>query len=62
MGYKESFEYKINNSFGINFKCHICYDELKNKNFTSIINYAKKNIISKNLHHSNSDITKKTSY
>jgi len=62
MGYKESFKYKINNSFGINFKCHIWYDELKNKNFTSIINYAKKNIISKNLHHSNSDITKKTSY
>jgi len=62
MSHKKTFKYKINNSFGINFKCHIWYDEIENKNFSSIIDYAQKNIISKNLHITNSDITKKTSY
>jgi len=62
MGYKKTFKYEINNPFGINLKCHIWYDEIKNKNFSSIIDYAQKNIISKNIHLSDSYITKETSY
>ena len=47
---KHTWEIKIDNSFGINFKCHMWHDEIKNKDFSSIINFAKQNIISKNLH------------
>ena len=62
MGYKKTFKYKINNSFGINLKCHIWYDEIKDKNFSSIVDYAQKNIISKNLHLLDADITNSGSH
>jgi hypothetical protein len=47
---KQTWQIKINNSFGINFKCHMWQDEMRNKDFSSIINFAKKNIVAKNLH------------
>lgn len=62
MGYKKTFKYKINNSFGINLKIHIWYDEIKDKNFSSIVDYAQKNIISKNFHLLDADITNSDSH
>jgi len=49
-GYAQNWNVKIDNDFGVDFKCHMWYDEIKNKDFSSIIDYAHTNIISKNLH------------
>lgn len=57
---KTTWRFKIDNDFGVNFKCHMWHDEIENKDFSSIIDYAQKNIISKNLHLA--DRTKETSH
>jgi len=49
IGYKQSFVFKIDNDFGIDYKCHMWHDELENKDFSSILNYAN-NIIENNFH------------
>lgn len=49
-GYAQNWNFKIDNDFGVDFNCHMWYDEIKNKDFSSIIDYAHTNIISKNLH------------
>lgn len=49
-GYKKTFSFKIENDFGVDFRCNMWYDEMENKDFSSIINYANEKIISKKLH------------
>jgi hypothetical protein len=57
---KTTWRFQIDNDFGINFKCHMWHGEIENKDFSSIIDYAQKHIISKNLHLA--DRTKESSH